>query len=188
MLVLWSWEKGPWPERSPTLIAALELDSSLKFLLDSAVVAHDCSSPCWRVWDGGKKHQLRLSLFLKHQIRVFPSPCFPAFRGHCRQCSWAATCSLSGVLTDVKEGACAGLSCLVWPIIADQSRLSPSCSSLIAARWGQRADLWAIDYPERQWPYNQLCEVDKDTWEENPFYFTFFSCSNLRREFQGHFS
>ena len=58
-----------------------------------------------------------------HQIKVFPSICFPALPGPCRQRSQAVTSLQSGMLTEVKEGACAGLSCLVWPIITDQTRL-----------------------------------------------------------------
>lgn len=100
------------------------LDSSLNFLPDSAVVSHDCSNPGRRVWDDGKKHQHRISLFLKHKIKVFPSISFPAFTGPCGQWSRAATCLQAGMLTDVKEGTCAGFSCLVWPIITDHSRLS----------------------------------------------------------------
>lgn len=151
------------------------------------MVAHDCSNPRSRVWDVGKKHQHRLSLLLKHQIKVFPSICFPAFPGPCRQRSPAGTSLQSGMLTDVKEGDCAGLSCLVWPIITDQTRLlvllKPDSS-----RRRQKPDLLAIDYPEKQWPCNWICDVDEDIWEENPFNFISFSCSNLRREFGGHFS
>ena len=65
---------------------------------------------------------------------------------------------------------------------------SQSCSSPIAARRGQKADLLAIDYPEKPLSCNQICEVDKYTGEENPFYFTSFPGSNLKREFGGHFS
>lgn len=151
------------------------------------MVAHDCSSPCWRVWDGGKKHQHRLSLFLKHQIKVFPSVCFPAFPGPCRQQSRAVTCSQSGMLTDMKEGACTGLSCLDWPIIADQTRLSvlfkPDSSTA-------GAESRSVSY----WLSRKAVTLQPDLWSRlvymggKSFYFTSFSCSNPRREFGGHFS
>lgn len=66
MLVLWSWEKGLWPERSPTLIAEFNWKSFLSFLLELAVIPHDYSSPCWRVWDIGKKHLHWTSTFLQN--------------------------------------------------------------------------------------------------------------------------
>lgn len=71
----------------------------------------------------------------KHEIEMFPSVSFPGLSGSWTQWSRAAICLQPGMLTDVKAGARAGLSCLVWPIITHQVRLSILLKPNQRSRW-----------------------------------------------------
>ena len=106
-------------------MAEFNSKSFLSFLLDLAVIPHDYSSLAEEFGMLGRSIYIGLLLFSKisYKIEVFSSIFFAAHAGSCRQWSRAVTCLQPGMLTDVKEGACAGLSCLVWPIIAHQPRL-----------------------------------------------------------------
>lgn len=96
--------------RSPTLIAELN-QSFLSFLLDFVVIFTIDPILAEEFQMLGRSIYMGLPLFPK--IEMFSSISFPNLSGSCRQWSLAGTCLQPGMLTDVKEGGRAGLSCLV---------------------------------------------------------------------------
>lgn len=100
---------------------------------------------------------------------MFPSVSLPGLSGSRREWSRAVTCLQPGMLTDMRAGSHAGLSCPGWPIITYQVRLSvllkpnqrPEWRQIVAPQAAEDRICWLFDNPDKQIPYRRLYEADR---------------------------